>query len=152
MCSVSIVGFLGSSAVKNPPAVHIGLTPESGPALVFLLGKIPCVEGPGIQRSTGSQTVRHYWSKWAQHSREYCTILPPWAQWRNSEGSGYFLCKLQTTSVIMIWFFIFYYIQLHLGKFTNSLLFISFEQLFRSETKYCFFTAVHAQWNHAVDT
>ena len=60
----------------------------------------------------------------------------------HSEGTvkaqGNFFCDLQTMSVIMNWFFIFYYIQLHLGKFTNSLSFISFEQLFRSETKYCF--------------
>lgn len=146
MCSVSIVGFLGSSAVKNPPAIHMGLTPESGRSpeegittrSSILSGKNPMCRGAwhtmvhGITESDTTEVSEHGTAvsivQYFSHGHSEGTV----------KAQGNFFRNLQTTSVIMNWFFIFYYIQLHLGKFTNSLLFISFEQLFRSETKYCF--------------
>ena len=64
-------GFLGGSAVKNPPAMQetwfdpwVRKIPWSRcqqPTLVFLWGKIPWTEEPGGLQSMGSQRLRHDW-------------------------------------------------------------------------------------------
>ena len=72
--TVSLSGFPGGSAVKNPPAVQetwlwfLGREDplEKGMAThsSVLAWKIPWTGEPGGLQSTGSQRVRHDWSDW----------------------------------------------------------------------------------------
>ena len=123
----------------------MGLIPESGRSPeegIATCSSILAGENP-MGRRTWQTMVHGITESDATEANKHSTAVNiVQYSYRHSEDAvkaqDNFFCNLQTTSVIMNRLFIFYYIQLHLGKFTNSLLFISFEQLFRSETKYCF--------------